>query len=154
MTDGALVRQDTTGTERVRAKPHGTSAQNPAAILDMLSRKGACLGRKLLCRAPRPELERHLFWDGHECFPSSYSADDQSILEAGGRRIWMSKRAAKRRTKSLRGEAEDNENIEGKPSTKQIMWADHVGSQLRLQGQDRGRAGGETHQGTNRGRGC
>ena len=58
VTDGALVRQDTTGTERVRAKPHSTSAQNPSAILDKLWRKGACLGRKLLCRASRPELER------------------------------------------------------------------------------------------------
>ena len=36
VTDGALVRQDMTGTERVRAKPHSTSAQNPSAILDKL----------------------------------------------------------------------------------------------------------------------
>ena len=56
VAEGAQVRQDTQGKERVRAKPHSTSAENPGAILDKLWRKGACLGRKLLCRASRPEL--------------------------------------------------------------------------------------------------
>ena len=56
VVEGAQVRQDTEGQERVRAKPHSTSMGSPGAILDKLWRKGACLGRKLLCRANRPEL--------------------------------------------------------------------------------------------------
>ena len=63
--EGAQVRQDTKGKERGRAKPHSTSAENPGAILDKLWRKGACLGRKLLCRASRPELE----WNRAEGLP-------------------------------------------------------------------------------------
>mgnify|MGYP003329898543 CR=1 FL=1 len=58
VAEGAQVRQDTPGGERVRAKAHATSTKNPGAIIDKLWRKGAVLGRKLLCRANRKELER------------------------------------------------------------------------------------------------
>ena len=58
VAEGAQVRQDTPGGERVRAKAHATSTKDPGAIIDKLWRKGAVLGRKLLCRANRKELER------------------------------------------------------------------------------------------------
>ena len=65
-------------------------------------------------------------WHGTECFSSSYLVDDQTILEPGiGRRPWMSKRAAKRKTKALLGDGasnDDKESIEGHPSVSQIMW--------------------------------
>jgi len=63
-------------------------------------------------------------WHGKECFSSSYLVDDQSIIEPGiGRRPWMSKRAAKRKTKAFLGDGavnDDKEDIEGKPATVQI----------------------------------
>ena len=80
-------------------------------------------------------------WHGMECSSSSYLVDDQAILEMGmGRRPWMSKRAAKRKTKNLLGEGssnDDKENIEGKPSVMQIMWGLIVNSLLKTIGIDR-----------------
>ena len=55
VVERAQVRQDADGRERVWAKPHPTRMETPGAILDKLWRKGAVLGRKLLCRANRPE---------------------------------------------------------------------------------------------------
>ena len=41
-------------------------------------------------------------WNGAECFSSSYLVDDQGLYEALiGRRPWMSKRCAKKKTKAL-----------------------------------------------------
>ena len=124
----------------IGAESWGLTSDDAVAVLSLTLEFGGCgsPGEWVPWSWGLKAVHSHIYpenplWNGLECFSSSYLVDDQSILEAGGRRIWMSKRAAKRKTKSLPGEgssSDDKENIEGKPSTKQI------------QGQNGGDAGG------------
>ena len=117
----------------IGAEEWGLSADDAVAAISMVLEFGGCgsPGEWVPWSWGLNEAHSHVYparpdWHGKECFSSPYLVDDQSILEGGaGRRPWMSKRAAKRKTAALLGPGasnDDNENIEGKPAITQIMW--------------------------------